>query len=379
MRKLQQNTDEGDIIVNTVPTDIPANSPTSPTITPAEPLSDVPEVPPITTEETNSTTQPNFEVKKFHGFRQSSNKIQFGLFFSFLRRRITRTVVMRILVTYRSGRLRVPPMKTNAAGASVPTTCQIKDEFKDLVGVEGTGQNIDYDCTGEAPEGAGNITEAVIDTSTPMYVGGEAMNATDVSFSKESEVNNIADATNVAIILQNANATFENNKITLSGIATPISDAADNIKKDNTYNMAFYDVSTDGMKTVPCTVTSAGSSNGNGIPCTFECTASTPIQTYIANLTQAKIDEGNLYLTFNPDLENQAPDKLLDSTSSGSGSFNTYYRKSSSGLSGGAIAGIVIACVVSLAVASIAAIMLRKPAPPVDQTTVVGLKTVENM
>lgn len=74
MRKLQQNTDEGDIIVNTVPRDIPANSPK---IAPAEPLSDVPEVPPITTEETNSTTQPNFEVKKFHGFRQSSNKIQF--------------------------------------------------------------------------------------------------------------------------------------------------------------------------------------------------------------------------------------------------------------------------------------------------------------
>ena len=376
MRKLQQNTDEGDIIVNTVPTDIPANSPT---IAPAEPLSDVPEVPPITTEETNSTTQPNFEVKKFHGFRQRSNKIQLGLFFSFLRRRITRTVVMRIFVTYRSGRLRVLQMKTNAAGASVPTTCEIKDEFKDLVGVEGTGQNIDYDCTGEAPEGAGNITEAVIDTSTPMYVGGEAMNAADVSFSKESEVNNIADATNVAIILQNANAAFENNKITLSGIATPISDAADNIKKDNTYNMAFYDVSTDGMKTVPCTVASVGSSNGNGIPCTFECTASTPIQTYIANLIQAKIDEGNLYLTVNPDLENQVPDKLLDSTSSGSDGYNrSYYRKSSGGLSGGAIAGIVIACVVVLAAASIAALMLRKTDPTVDQTTVVGLRPYEN-
>ena len=143
--------------------------------------------------------------------------------------------------------------------------------------------------------------------------------------------------------------------------------------------MAFSDVSTDGMKTVPCTVTSAGSSNGNGIPCTFECTASTPIQTYIANLTQAKIDEGNLYLTVNPDLENQAPDKLLDSTSSGSGSFNTYYRKSSSGLSGGAIAGIVIACVVVLAAASIAAIMLRKPAPPMDQTTVVALRPGEKI
>ena len=40
---------------------------------------------------------------------------------------------------------------------------------------------------------------------------------------------------------------------------------------------------------------------------------------------------------------------------------------------------IVIACVIVLAAASIAAIMLRKPAPPIDNTTVVGLKTVENM
>ena len=51
------------------------------------------------------------------------------------------------------------------------------------------------------------------------------------------------------------------------------------------------------------------------------------------------------------------------------------YSKSSSGLSGGAIAGIVIACVVALAAASIAAIMLRKPTPPVDNTTIVDLKT----
>ena len=55
------------------------------------------------------------------------------------------------------------------------------------------------------------------------------------------------------------------------------------------------------------------------------------------------------------------------------------YRKASSGLSGGAIAGIVIACAVVLIIASIVAVMLRKPAIPVDNSTsVVGLRTIDN-
>ena len=58
---------------------------------------------------------------------------------------------------------------------------------------------------------------------------------------------------------------------------------------------------------------------------------------------------------------------------------NAKYRKKSSGLSGGAIAGIVIASVVVLVAASIAAIMLRKPSPPIDNSTVVGLKSTDNL
>ena len=50
-----------------------------------------------------------------------------------------------------------------------------------------------------------------------------------------------------------------------------------------------------------------------------------------------------------------------------------YERGSSSGLSGGAIAGIVIACVVVLVGAAVAVIMLRKPSSaPIDNTTSVA-------
>ena len=67
-------------------------------------------------------------------------------------------------------------------------------------------------------------------------------------------------------------------------------------------------------------------------------------------------------------------DGITYPTSPKSDSNSAGYRKSSSGLSGGAIAGIVIACVVVLIAAAVAAIMLRKPTPPVDNTTVVDLK-----
>jgi len=121
MRKLQ-NTQEPDFTVNTIPTNIPSNSPT---IQPAEALPNVPTVTPVSTGETNSTSgQPKFRVKKFHGFRQQSNYVQFGIFSSFFGEDIVTTIVMRILVTYGSSRLRNLPMKTKAAGASIPTICR---------------------------------------------------------------------------------------------------------------------------------------------------------------------------------------------------------------------------------------------------------------
>ena len=377
MRKLQQATDqepEPDFIVSTIPDDIPANSST---IQPAQNLSNVPQVEPVATEDTNSTTTDSgYLAKKFYGFKQQSNLIRFGLLFSFYKRTITYTIVMRIIVTYSSGRSRNLQMKTNAKGAELPTTCVIKNDS--LIGMEGNGENIDYDCTGAAPKGAGNITEAVIDTNSSLYIGSDEVKANEISFSKDSDVSNIADATKSVIILDSTTAEFGNNQINLTGILKPIKEARENIKKDNTYTMQFYDVSSDSFKSLICTVTEFRDGVGEGIPCNLSCDAkSTPIETYYANLTQAKIENSNMYLTVNPDFGEDDEETLLNSASGSAN--NIYYRKNSSGLSGGAIAGIVIACVVVLAAASIAAIMLRKPSPPIDNTTVVGLKTVENI
>ncbi len=379
MRKLQQATDkepEPDFIVNTIPDDIPANSST---IQPAQNLSNVPQVEPVATEDTNSTTTySGYLAKKFYSFIQQSNLIKFGLLFSFYKRDITYTIVMRIIVTYRSGRARNLQMKTNAEGASLPITCVIINDS--LIGMKGKGENIDYDCTGAAPEGAGNITKAVIDTNSPLYIGSDEVKADEISFSKDSDVSNIASATKSVIILDSTTAIFGNNQINLTGILTPLKEARENnIKEGNKYSMQFYDVSSDSLKSLNCTVTGFRDQLIK-IPCNLSCDAeSTPIETYYGNLTQAKIETSNIYLTVNPDFTNGEDEETLLNSASGSNANNIYYRKNSSGLSGGAIAGIVIACVVVLAAASIAAIMLRKPSPPIDNTTVVGLKTVENI
>ena len=63
----------------------------------------------------------------------------------------------------------------------------------------------------------------------------------------------------------------------------------------------------------------------------------------------------------------------------GSSGSRLTYNKSSSGLSGGAIAGIVIACVAVLIAAAIAVIMLKKPSPPVENTTTVANLQTENL
>ncbi len=110
----------------------------------------------------------------------------------------------------------------------------------------------------------------------------------------------------------------------------------------------------------------------------FKCTPTSSVK---GSIYDSKLYKGSTAINLEMDESNDYVSVNLDGDSSNSTTIknNPIYRKSSSGLSGGAIAGIVIACAVVLIIASIIAIMLRKPVMPVNKSSsVVGLRTVDN-
>ena len=382
MRKLQASTDETPEGLNTVPTDIPAETAREaaktlnpePETFPAGTTNFLPETPKIEPKKNRTSGLPTgalFQIKKFHKFSKSkgSRKLNFNLFFSFFNKEIVKTIIMRVVIKYSTRRTLRGLADADAdtiAGESIRTVCEIKPDYANLEGKKGTGDNIDYDCNGETTSDR-EVSDAKVDTSSPMVIGKESVPVNDIEFHEDSAegANNLVNSPDKEMGVFNIqNWNTQDKNLILTGKVLP----SNLLTNGKSYPVEFYDTQGE-AKTIICTAQNSGSS------CTLNCdTSENPLSTNVGNLALSKSD-GDVYLTFN--LPEGAP--LNDPINAGASSHNTFYRKSSSGLSGGAIAGIVIACVVVLAAASIAAIMLRKPAPPVDNTTVVGLKTVENI
>ena len=377
IRKLQGTDLEDDIIPNTYISDLPKEAEKT-TAEPETFTGDYKLPPAISTTSFNETINTDspvaLQVRKFHKFEKKNKSIKFGLFLYYLNMPIAETVIMRLAIKYNTRRLR-SLQSDQITGESTPTTCQIKNDFRNRIGKNGDGENIDYDCTAQTSVDTSKIQNVVLDPTMPMVVGKSAISFNDVEFTEDSKdgTQNLLDISSVPSgILDETTASMIDNKLIIKGILKP----SDTLNQNQNFDLELYDLSNNEMKTVSCKVNEIKTNSGS---CTIECdTVKTPLSTNLGNLTLAKSSNPEkLYLKINTD-KSKDQNQLI--TSESINNSNALSNKSSSGLSGGAIAGIVIACVAVLAAASIIAICLRRPKPVVDTTiTVMGLQNGENI
>ena len=345
----------------------------------------------------SSSTRPatSLKINKFYNYVAPQPKvITYNTLFSFLNVIIAFTINLRLRIAYSFGRLR--NLQDESAAESVPSTCYINNP--DLAGKNGTGGNIKYDCNATTTYNATDITNVTINTDVPLKADNQSFSFENVTFNGNSseEAANLVEATDQVegepIDIRDADITVEEDKVVFTG--TVAGDEGASTAKamydgKETFTMLLSDFSSgeEKFEEYDCQISSYTADGDNG---KVDMTCKTPNKN-LKNPNAFNFDDslsiGDRVVTLhmkegvstpvNWEVVSTDTDKTTDATKTDAVN-NISYRKNSSGLSGGAIAGIVIACAVVLIAASIVAMMLRKPAPPLDNTTVVGLKTVDN-
>ena len=339
----------------------------------------------------------SLKINKFYNYvapPEQPKVIRYNTLFSFLNVIIAFTINLRLRIAYSFGRLR--NLQDESAAESVPSTCYINNP--ELAGKNGTGGNIKYDCNATTTYNATDITNVTINTDVPLKADNQSFSFENVTFNGNSseEAANLVEATDQVegepIDIRDADITVEEDKVVFTG--TVAGDEGASTAKamyDNkeTFTMLLSDFSSgeEKFEEYDCQISSYTADGDNG---KVDMTCETPNKN-LKNPNAFNLDDslsiGERVVTLhmkegvstpvNWEVVSTDTDKTTDATKTDAVN-NISYRKNSSGLSGGAIAGIVIACAVVLIAASIVAMMLRKPAPPLDNTTVVGLKTVDN-
>ena len=240
-----------------------------------------------------------------------------------------------------------------------------------------TGGNVKYFCT--SPKDANSEIDQI--TISPIIIIDEetfSASSGDINFSEEAALAalNLEKQTKIAdkmSELQNGQLIVYPNKYFV--IKGDVDDYEGKVGDDLV--LVVYDNST--VPSTPINV-SCTVQNITNKEYEFKCT---PTQSVKGNIYLSPMYYGNNAINLNMTRANSDYLSFSMDGSINNGTTirnNPIYRKSSSGLSGGAIAGIVIACAVVLIIASIIAMMLRKPSTTLanNNSSVVGLRTIDN-
>ena len=307
--------------------------------------------------------------------------IRFNTLFSFLHIIIARIIKLRLKVFYSVGRLR--NLEEDAHDESVPSTCTINNT--ELAGKTGTGANIKYDCEAIATYNASIISKVAVDENGNLKVDNTTYSLSNVTFlgNASSEAANLESTkgTNLEgdpIEIREAVAVAKHNSVVFTGTVKSdegLSTAKEMFDGKETFTMLLsdyssgkeifeeYDCSITNYETkedlnyfdMSCDTTSKTLKN----PSAYNFDESLSIGDRVIKLHMAESTSStSINWPNSTDTSGENP-TVTDNVN------NISYRRNSSGLSGGAIAGIVIASAVVLIAASVVAMMLRKPAPPI--------------
>ena len=349
----------------------------------------------------SSSTRPatSLKINKFYNYvapPEQPKVIKYNTLFSFLNVIIAFTIRLRLRIAYSFGRLR-NLQDDESAAESVPSTCYINNT--ELAGKNGTGANIKYDCNATTTYNATDITNVTINTDVPLKADNQSYSFENVTFNGNAseEAANLVEATDQVegdpIDIRDADITVEEDKVVFTGTVAGDEGASTakamyDVKETFTMLLSDFSSGTELFEEYDCQISSYTADGDNG---KVDMTCKTPNKN-LKNPNAFNFDDslsiGERVVTLhmkegvstpvNWEVVSTDTDTTTTTAKTTDAVNNISYRKNSSGLSGGAIAGIVIACAVVLIAASIVAMMLRKPAPPLDNTTVVGLKTVDN-
>lgn len=314
--------------------------------------------------------------------------IQFQVYIYIIRIPIPELIFYRLRVTYNS-RLR---SLDDSGNESIKSECKLTDLSKaGQIATEGAAPN--YDCTADTkndPKDAQVAINTDVDMAYSKPDGSfEYLSFAEINFNGNSseEATNLQQSTDKVPLfstLKDGNILDDGDTHTLRINGTQFPGKTFELGENVTMSFEnLYKSGDDNIEPYECTINSTNPYFILNCDTSRHSIRTSPKSLHLSSGVR------NISLTQSRRAEVTAEQKLLmiemedynntntvDYYTTGS---NAKYRKNSSGLSGGAIAGIVIACVVVLVAASIAAIMLRKPSPPIDNSTVVGLKSTDNL
>ena len=234
------------------------------------------------------------------------------------------------------------------------------------------GKNIKYSCT-SSKDGNSQIEQvAIVDLKIDnQTVRFEEINFSDEALLAASNLQNFTKTIDEMYDLKNGTLKVNPNKY--FDIKGDIDDESYQGKVGKELMLSVVDNSTgqDTLKNASCKIQKVTNKNYE-----FRCTSEELINGYIHLASMYDDNKAiNLYM------KDEVGSLSFDGRGSGSPTIrsNPTYKKSSSGLSGGAIAGIVIACAVVLIIASIIAMMLRKPSVPIkNNSSITELRSIDN-